>query len=309
MKVVALRSRPAGGGFKPPRAALAEDCCGERSRKRHPVRCQVGVRETSASESLLTCRNKDRRHQNRGIVSCPGRSLADARRLARRCPAWRRREPDLPRPNGTGEGAHRHGRRWPRACDRTAARGSSAPVAVRAGGPARSSGEASVMGAERRGRVIRGLAVVGQPRRGAAGEELGMGASDSPGKPFDISKRDVWDAWLKVKENQGAPGVDGQSIADFEKDLKNNLYKVWNRMSSGSYFPPPVRAVEIEKPHGEGMRTLGIPTVADRIAQTVVAKHLQERVEPVFHPDSYGYRPGRSANDAVQTARRRCWQY
>src|SRR4051812_43581748 len=80
-------------------------------------------------------------------------------------------------------------------------------------------------------------------------------------------------------------------------------------MSSGSYFPPPVRAVEIEKPHGEGMRTLGIPTVADRIAQTVVARHLEERVEPVFHPDSYGYRPGRSAHDAVETARRRCWQY
>src|SRR3954449_9694926 len=148
------------------------------------------------------------------------------------------------------------------------------------------------MGAEQRGRVIRGLAVVGQPRRRAAGGGLGMGASESPGKPFDISKRNVWDAWLKVKENQGAPGVDGQSIADFEKDLKNNLYKVWNRMSSGSYFPLPVRAVEIEKPHGEGMRTLGIPTVADRIAQTVVARHLEERVEPVFHPDSYGYRPG-----------------
>src|SRR3954451_434730 len=136
-----------------------------------------------------------------------------------------------------------------------------------------------------------------------------MGASESPGKPFDISKRDVWEAWLKVKENQGAPGVDGQSIADFEKDLKNNCYKVWNRMSSGSYFPPPVRAVDIAKPHGVGVRTLGIPTVADRIAQTVVAKHLEERVERIFHPDSYGYRPGRSALDAVETARRRCWQY
>src|SRR4051812_24098575 len=165
------------------------------------------------------------------------------------------------------------------------------------------------MGAERRGRVIRGLSVVGQPRRYRRGEELGMGASDSPGKPFDISKRDVWDAWLKVKENQGAPGVDGCSVADFEKDLKNNLYKVWNRMSSGSYFPPPVRAVDIAKPHGDGMRTLGIPTVADRIAQTAVAKHREERVEPIFHPDSDGDRPGRSAHDAVQTARRRCWQY
>ncbi len=136
-----------------------------------------------------------------------------------------------------------------------------------------------------------------------------MGVPESSGKPFDISKRDVWDAWLKVKENQGAPGVDGCSIADFEKDLKNNCYKVWNRMSSGSYFPPPVRAVEIAKPHGDGVRTLGIPTVADRIAQTVVARHLEERVEQVFHPDSYGYRPGWSALDAVETARRRCWEY
>jgi RNA-directed DNA polymerase len=136
-----------------------------------------------------------------------------------------------------------------------------------------------------------------------------MGVPESSGKPFDISKRDVWEAWLKVKENQGAPGVDGQSVADFEKDLKNNLYKVWNRMSSGSYLPPPVRAVEIAKPHGDGMRTLGIPTVADRIAQTVVAKHLEERVERIFHPDSYGYRPGRSAHEAVETARRRCWEY
>lgn len=136
-----------------------------------------------------------------------------------------------------------------------------------------------------------------------------MGVPESSGKPFDISKRDVWDAWLKVKENQGAPGVDGQSIADFEKDLKNNCYKVWNRMSSGSYFPPPVRAVEIAKSHGDGVRMLGIPTVADRIAQTVVARHLEKRVEQVFHPDSYGYRPGRSALDAVETARRRCWEY
>src|SRR3954451_22641834 len=156
MKVVALRSRAAGGGFKPPRAALAEDCCGERSRKRHPARCQVGVRETSASESLLTCRNKDRRHRNRSIAVCSGMSLAGARRLARRCPAWRRREPDLLRPNGTGESAHRHGAPHSDVLVGGARRG-SAPVAVRAGGPARSSGEVPVMGAERRGRVVRGF--------------------------------------------------------------------------------------------------------------------------------------------------------
>ena len=82
------------------------------------------------------------------------------------------------------------------------------------------------------------------------------------GKPFRISKQEVWDAWLKVKENQGAPGVDGQSIAAFGEDLKGNLYKVWNRMSSGTYFPPPVMAVEIPKPHGGGTRVLGVPTEA-----------------------------------------------
>ncbi|MFG2348686.1 group II intron reverse transcriptase/maturase [Streptomyces phaeochromogenes] len=130
------------------------------------------------------------------------------------------------------------------------------------------------------------------------------------GKPFDISKQEVWDAWIKVKGNQGAPGVDGVSIEEFEKDLRGNLYKIWNRMSSGTYFPPPVMAVEIPKQHGApGTRVLGVPTVADRIAQTVVAAHLEKRVEPIFHPDSYGYRPRRSALDAVGTCRRRCWKY
>jgi RNA-directed DNA polymerase len=129
------------------------------------------------------------------------------------------------------------------------------------------------------------------------------------GKPFRISKQEVWDAWLKVKGNQGAPGVDGQSIEDFEKDLKNNLYKVWNRMASGTYFPPPVMAVEIPKPHGGGTRVLGVPAVADRIAQTVAAARLEKAVEPVFHPDSYGYRPRRSALDAVAVCRKRCWEF
>ncbi|WP_433516403.1 reverse transcriptase domain-containing protein [Nonomuraea sp. CA-143628] len=127
------------------------------------------------------------------------------------------------------------------------------------------------------------------------------------GKPFDISKQEVWNAYLKVRANKGAPGVDGCTIGDFEKDLKDNLYKIWNRMSSGSYFPPPVLAVEIPKPHGDGTRILGIPTVADRIAQTVVATRLEQAVEPKFHPDSYGYRPGRSALDAVAGCRERCW--
>ncbi len=130
----------------------------------------------------------------------------------------------------------------------------------------------------------------------------------SKGKSFEIWKGEVWEAYLKVKENRGAPGVDGQSLDDFEADLKGNLYRIWNRMSSGTWFPPPVRAVEIPKPHGAGTRTLGIPTIADRIAQTVGARRLEEAVEPIFHPDSYGYRPRRSALDAVATCRRRCWK-
>jgi RNA-directed DNA polymerase len=128
-------------------------------------------------------------------------------------------------------------------------------------------------------------------------------------KPFEIPKQAVWEAWLRVKANRGAAGVDEQSITAFEADLKGNLYKLWNRMSSGTYFPPPVRAVPIPKRDGSGERILGVPTVADRIAQTVVADRLQAGVEPVFHPDSYGYRPGRSALDAVGVCRARCWKY
>ena len=135
-----------------------------------------------------------------------------------------------------------------------------------------------------------------------------MGKLKSQGKPFDISKWEVWEAFRQVKANKGAAGVDGLSIAGFEADLKNNLFKIWNRMSSGTYFPPAVRAVEIPKQHGGGTRMLGIPTVADRVAQTVVARHLGARVEQVFHEDSYGYRPGRSALQAAERCRERCWQ-
>ena len=127
-------------------------------------------------------------------------------------------------------------------------------------------------------------------------------------KPFDIPKREVWEAYKRVRANQGAAGVDGQSIADFEADLSNNLYKLWNRLSSGSYFPPPVRRVDIPKDDGR-TRPLGIPTVADRIAQMVVKRFLEPLVEPQFHEDSYGYRPGKSALDAVGVARQRCWRY
>ena len=134
-----------------------------------------------------------------------------------------------------------------------------------------------------------------------------MGELKSAGKSFDISRWEVWEAYLKVKQNQGAPGVDGQSIEEFEKDLKNSLYKIWNRMSSGSYVPPPVRVVDVPKADDAGVRRLGVPTVSDRVAQTVVARRIEDRVEPVFHRDSYGYRPGRSALDAVGVCRQRCW--
>jgi RNA-directed DNA polymerase len=129
----------------------------------------------------------------------------------------------------------------------------------------------------------------------------------SEGKSFTISKQLVWEAYQRVKANQGAAGVDGQSVAGFEKDLRGNLYKIWNRMSSGTYFPPPVLAVEIPKAAG-GIRVLGVPTVADRIAQTVAAVALQARTESIFHPDSCGYRPRRSAHDALARCRERCWR-
>jgi RNA-directed DNA polymerase len=162
-------------------------------------------------------------------------------------------------------------------------------------------------------------------RPGNAGGAKGAGCPDSFGgqplkreepvieprpkeKSFVISKEVVWEAYKRVRANQGATGVDGESIEELEVDLKDNLYKLWNRMSSGSYFPPPVREVEIPKPGGRGSRTLGVPTVADRIAQTVVKMYLEPGVEPVFHKDSYGYRPGRSALEAVGICRERCWR-
>jgi len=130
----------------------------------------------------------------------------------------------------------------------------------------------------------------------------------SKAKPFNISKRVVLEAYKRVKANKGAAGVDKESITDFEKDLKDNLYKIWNRMSSGSHFPPPVRLVEIGK-KGGGQRRLGVPTVADRIAQMVAKIYFEPEIEGIFHPDSYGYRPNKSALDAVGMARKRCWRY
>ncbi|MFH1821452.1 MAG: group II intron reverse transcriptase/maturase [Methanobacteriota archaeon] len=129
----------------------------------------------------------------------------------------------------------------------------------------------------------------------------------SQAKPFEISKQVMWKAYKRVKANKGASGVDEESILDFEVKLRDNLYKLWNRMSSGSYFPPAVRRVEIPKANG-GMRPLGIPTVSDRIAQMVVKMYLEPKVEPYFHKDSYGYRPNKSAIEALGIARERCWR-
>ena len=131
--------------------------------------------------------------------------------------------------------------------------------------------------------------------------------SEPKSKSFEISKRVVWDAYRRVKANKGAAGVDEQSIEEFEQDLSGDLFKLWNRLSSGSYFPPPVRAVAIPKRDGS-QRILGVPTVADRIAQTVVRSYLEPEVESVFHQDSYGYRPGRSAHQALGVCRERCWR-
>jgi RNA-directed DNA polymerase len=127
-------------------------------------------------------------------------------------------------------------------------------------------------------------------------------------KPFCITRKEVWEAYQRVKANKGAAGVDEQTLKDFEKGVKDNLYKIWNRMSSGSYFPPPVLTVTIPKKNG-GERKLGIPTVADRIAQQVVKARLEPELEPLFHEDSYGYRPKKSALEAVGRARERCWRY
>ena len=157
------------------------------------------------------------------------------------------------------------------------------------------------MGPERRSRADQG-----QPGANPPGEE--PGARPEPKvKSFEIGKRLIVEAWEKVRANNGAPGVDAVGIGLFQEQLRDNLYKLWNRMSSGSYFPGPVRGVEIPKDHGEGVRLLGVPNTGDRVAQTAAAMLLEQKLEPVFHRDSYGYRPGRSAHDALAVCRRRCW--
>jgi RNA-directed DNA polymerase len=157
------------------------------------------------------------------------------------------------------------------------------------------------MGLERRGRADQG-----QSGANPQGEE--PGARPRPMvKSFEIGKGLLVEAWEKVRANNGAPGVDAVGIGLFEERWQDNMYRLWNRMSSGSYFPGPVRGVEIPKDHGEGVRLLGVPDTADRVAQTAAAMLLEKELEPVFHRDSYGYRPGRSAHDALAVCRRRCW--
>ncbi|CAI3237667.1 MAG: group II intron reverse transcriptase/maturase [Clostridium sp.] len=127
-------------------------------------------------------------------------------------------------------------------------------------------------------------------------------------KQYNIPKRIVLEAYKRVKSNKGSAGVDGIDFEKFEENLKGNLYKLWNRMSSGCYFPAPVLAVDIPKKNGE-TRTLGIPTITDRIAQMIARMYLEPKVEPIFHEDSYGYRPNKSEIDAIGKVRERCWKY
>lgn len=127
-------------------------------------------------------------------------------------------------------------------------------------------------------------------------------------KLYEISKYDYVEAFKSVKANKGSAGVDGVTINKFEEDLKNNLYKVWNRMSSGTYFPPPIKVVKIPKKNG-GVRKLVIPTIGDRVAQMVAVINFMPLVEPIFHKDSYGYRPNKSAIDTIKVTRERCWKY
>ena len=165
------------------------------------------------------------------------------------------------------------------------------------GGTTRSSDESSQL------RGSEGVVLSGSSQGSTEREE-----SMRRAKPYKIPIEKVKEAYRKVKQNGGSAGIDLIKMEEFEKYLDKNLYKIWNRMSSGSYFPPPVRAVEIPKKNGE-KRTLGIPTISDRIAQTVAKDYLEPLIEPIFHKDSYGYRPSKSAIDAVSTTRRRCWKY
>ena len=163
------------------------------------------------------------------------------------------------------------------------------------------------MGLERRDRAVHGQLEVNPVGVDPVGEEPRV-RPERKVKSFEIRKRLVYEAWQRVQANGGAPGVDAVSIERFAGKEASNLYELWNRMSSGSYFPGPVRAVEIPKDQGQGVRVLGVPSTADRVAQTAAAMLLEEKLEPIFHQDSYGYRPGRKAQDALAVTRRRCWK-
>ena len=154
------------------------------------------------------------------------------------------------------------------------------------------------MDMEQRGSIV-SLITLGQPQNG---RNLRVTT-----KSFAITKQMVWNAYKLVREKDGAAGIDGKTIADFERNLSKNLYKLWNRMASGSYFPQAVKRVEIPKQDG-GTRPVGVPTIADRVAQTVVKMVLEPKIDPHFHEDSYGYRPGKSAHQAIGAARQRCWR-
>lgn len=168
------------------------------------------------------------------------------------------------------------------------------------GGATRSSDKGFVMRPERRGGIAQFY------RKDNSENQRRILLKET--KSFEITKRQVYEAYKRVKLNKGGAGIDGESIKGFEEDLSNNLYKIWNRLASGSYFPPPVRRVEIPKGDGR-MRPLGIPTVGDRIAQMVVKEALEPELEPYFHKDSYGYRPSKSAHQALEQTRKRCWRY
>src|SRR5664280_1137210 len=298
---LALRSLPAGGGFKAPCAAAVTAVRGERHGKGALSACQLGTGKMVGN----ICRGRVERCKvtsEPGPPVCPGKSLGDTRLLPRRRPAYRQHEPGpgsrmervkvTPRSDTYGwrEGG-------PRAAESVRGR---VPVAGQAGGPSRSSWEARYCGWSP-GDGPSWLMNAVNPR--------GMSRVSEPrlqGKSYDIPKMLVWDAWLKIKENGGAAGPDGVTIEQFEGNLTGNLYKLWNRMSSGSYFPGPVRMVEIPKPGGT--RILGIPNVADRVAQAVAVMVLEPVVDPLFHDDSYAYRPGRGPLDAVAVCRERCFK-
>jgi RNA-directed DNA polymerase len=168
-------------------------------------------------------------------------------------------------------------------------------------GTIHSSVETTVIVVERRNGVIR-LCL------GRQLEKKNRMIDMNKAKPFEIPKRLVWEAWVSVKSKQGSGGVDGETIKSFEKNLGRNLYKIWNRLCSGSYMPPAIKRVEV--PKGDGStRPLGIPTIGDRVAQMVIKKELEPELEKRFHPSSFGYRPGKSAHDAIAQARVNCWKH